>query len=136
MSVIAPTGPPSNAQVLRLSVQNLACHPQAQRRYVQIGWMDRAVANFTQITENLSPLVAEGEINAEDVQLLQELRAAVIDTADRHPDFLQTNIRQPREFLFSKALEDEGWERIRTLARAAHGRLSGDRSVFISIMAK
>jgi hypothetical protein len=136
MSVFAPTGPPTTAQVLRLAVQNLACHPQAQRRYVQMGWMDRAFANLTEISEDLSPLIADDEISAEDASLLQELREAVVDATDRRPDLLQQDTRQPREFLFSNALEDEDWDRIRMLARAAHGRLSGDRSVFISIMAK
>ena len=135
MSVFAPTGPPTTAQVLRLAVQNLACHPQAQRRYVQMGWMDRAFGNLMEI-EDLSPLIADNEISAEDASLLQGLRAAVIDATDRRPDLLQPDTRQPREFLFSNALEDEDWDRIRTLARAAHKRLSGDRSVFISIMAK
>jgi hypothetical protein len=136
MSVFAPTGPPSTAHVLRLAVQNLACHPQAQRRYVQMGWMDRAFTNLTEITEDLSPLLADNEISSEDAALLEQLRAAVIDAVDRRPDLLQPDTRQPREFLFSNALEDEDWDRIRTLARSAHGRLSGDRSVFISIMAK
>jgi hypothetical protein len=136
MSVFAPTGPPTPAQILRLAVQNLACHPQAQRRYVQMGWMDRAFANLTEITTDLSPLIADKEITQEDASLLSTLREDVAETLSRRPDLLMTDTRQPREFLFSDALEDEDWERIRQLARTAHGKLSGDRSVFVSIMAK
>lgn len=136
MSVFAPVGPPSSAQILKLAVQNLACHPQAQRRYVQLGWMDRAVANLARIGGELDTLVADGDITAEDATLVGELRDEVAGALSRRPDLLQLDRRAPREFLFSDALENEDWDRIRQIARVAHGKLSGGSSVFISIMAK
>ncbi len=136
MSVFAPVGPPSSAQILRLAVQNLACHPQAQRRYVQMGWMDRAVDNLARIGAELDSLVTDGDITAEEAVLVGELRDEVAGALSRRPDLLQADRRAPREFLFSDALENEDWEAIRQLARVAHGKLSGGRSVFISIMAK
>jgi hypothetical protein len=136
MSVFAPVGPPSSAQILKLAVQNLACHPQAQRRYVQLGWMDRAVANLERIGADLDPLVATEDISEEEAAIVRELRDEVQRALSRRPGLLELDRRGPREFLFSNALENDDWDRIRQIARLAHGKLSGGRSVFISIMAK
>ena len=135
MSSSAPAAPPSPAQLLRLAVQNLSCHPQSQRRYVQLGWMDRAIANLAEIGADLSPLVESGEINEEDAAQVAALRDTVNNVVKRRPDLLLVDQRQPREFLFSRALEDDDWNAIRQLARVLHRKLSGDRSVFVSIMA-
>jgi hypothetical protein len=135
MSLSASDAPPSSAQLLRLAVQNLACHPQSQRRYVQLGWMDRAIANLAEIAADLSPLVEAGEVKEEDAAQVVALRDTVNAALERRPDLLQVDHRQPRAFLFSNALEDDDWNGIRQLARALHRKLSGDRSVFVSIMA-
>src|ERR1700733_8374106 len=123
MSAFAPVGPPSNAQILKLAVQNLACHPQAQRRYVQIGWMDRAVANLRQIGADLDVLVAAGDLTAEDATVVGHGRDELNDALGARPALLHANGREPREFLFSDALENEDWDRIRQTARAAHRKL-------------
>ncbi len=136
MSAFAPVGPPSNAQVLKLAVQNLACHPQAQRRYVQIGWMNRAIANLREIGADLDALVAAGDFTEEEATVVRQLLDEFDNALSQRPDLLAFEGREPREFLFSNALENEEWDRIRQSARVAHRKLSGDRSVFISIMAK
>jgi hypothetical protein len=98
--------------------------------------MDRAVANLRQIGADLDTLVAAGDLTAEDATVVRHVRDELNDALSRRPDLLHANGREPREFLFSDALENEDWDRIRQTARAAHRKLSGDRSVFISIMAK
>src|SRR3954469_4845955 len=104
----APTPPPDD-QLLRLAVQNLACHPQAQRRYVQMGWMGRAVGNLQRIGADLGGLVAEGKLDADQAQLIGELREQVADALARRPDLLAEERAAPREFLFSDALENDDW---------------------------
>jgi hypothetical protein len=131
-----PVGPPSTAQLLRLAVQNFACHPQAQRRYVQMGWMDRAVQNLTRLTADPDALVAEGELSESEVQLVMGVREQLEAGLAEHADLLEADRRAPREFLFTNALENDSWDRIRETARAAHHQLSGDKSVFVSINAK
>jgi hypothetical protein len=131
-----PVGPPSTAQLLRLAVQNLACHPQAQRRYVQIGWMDRAVNNLMRLAADPEALIAEGELSETDIQAVVAVREQLERALAEHPDLLEPDRRAPREFLFTNALENESWNRIRERARAAHHELSGNRSVFVSINAK
>jgi hypothetical protein len=131
-----PAGPPSTAQLLRLAIQNLACHPQAQRRYVQMGWMDRAVDNLTKLAADPDALAGEGELSESEIELVVGVREQLEAALAANPDLLERDRRAPREFLFTNALETESWDRIRVLARVAHHELSGDKSVFISINAK
>jgi hypothetical protein len=98
--------------------------------------MDRAVANLTRIGADLDALVTAGDLTAEEAKVVRDVRDELNDALSRRPDLLHSDGREPREFLFSDALENEDWDRIRQSARVAHRKLSGDRSVFISIMAK
>jgi hypothetical protein len=131
-----PVGPPSTAQLLRLAIQNFACHPQAQRRYVQMGWMDRAVENLTKLAADSDALAAEGELSGSEIELIVGVRDQLEAALAANPDLLERERRAPREFLFTNALENESWDRIRERARIAHHQLSGDKSVFVSINAK
>jgi len=135
---VPPTAPapPSDEQLIRLAVQNLACHPQAQRRYVQMGWMSRAMGNLSRIGEDLDTLVADGRLDGEQARQIAELRTLVQETLERRPDLVDEAGASARDYLFSSALEDDDWETIRQRARKLHHALSGEMSVFISIMAK
>jgi hypothetical protein len=134
----APLRPaaPTNDQLLRLAVHNLACHPQAQRRYVQSGWMAAAFANLTRLGAQLDTLEAEGKLDADEAEEIGALRDLVAQTLERRPHLLEDEDVDTREYLFSQALEDEDWEVIRQRARKVHARLAGANSVFIAINAK
>lgn len=127
---------PSDTQLLRLAVQNLACSPQAQRRYVQLGFMRRAIGNLQRVGADVDRLVAEGALDAEQAELVRQLREDVAQQMSTHEDFLEEANAAPREFLFGTALENEDWERVRQLARRGHSMLAGEESVFVAIMAK
>lgn len=125
-----------DAQMLRLAVQNLACAPQAQRRYVQLGLMRRSIANLDRIAADLTPRIDSGELDSDQAGLVAELREEVNRQMRENPDFLEESSSAPREFLFGTALETEGWHRVRHLARRGHTAIAGDESPFVAIMAK
>ena len=128
--------PPPDTQLLRLAVQNLACAPQAQRRYVQMGLMRRAVANLDRLGADPGTLEGGKPIAPEGAGLIRALREDVLAQVQAHPDFLEETGAEPREYLFGHALENEDWERIRRQARRCHSHLAGDGSPFLAIMAK
>jgi len=132
----APPGPPPDHQLLRLAVQNLACSPQAQRRYVQMGWMPRALSNLDHIGANVDVLVGEGRLNAKPAAMIKQLRDQVKEAQARQEDFIEEKASGPREFLFGHALENDDWEAIRQHARRIHTEIMGEESVFIAIQAK
>lgn len=127
---------PPDIKLLQLAVQNLACAPQAQRRYVQLGLMSRAVANLNRIGADPRPLLAAGELTPEQAELVVELQAELARQLETHDDFLEEADAGPREFLFGHALENEGWHTLRHIARRSHSALVGDASPFMAIMAK
>lgn len=127
---------PSDVTLLRLAVQNLACAPQAQRRYVQLDMMRRAIGNLDRIGARAGELVASGELDADQAARVSELREEVLHQLDANPDFLEEAHAADREFLFGHALENDGWTRIRALARPCHSALVGEESPFLALRAK
>lgn len=121
---------------LRLAVQNLACAPQAQRRYVQLGWMRRAIDNLDRVGAQVEALVAADLLSAEQADLVAALRAEVLARMASDPGFLEEDASGPRDFLFGGALENPGWDVVRHQARRCHADLAGEDSVFMAIMAK
>lgn len=132
----APNAAPPDVKLLQLAVQNLACAPQAQRRYVQMGLMSRAVDNVNRLGADPQPLVDAGELTPEQAELVAKLQAELARQLEEHEDFLEERDAGPREFLFGHALENEGWHTLRHLARESHSALVGDASPFMAIMAK
>jgi hypothetical protein len=126
----------TDAQLLRLAVQQLACAPQAQRRTVQLGHMQRAVANLQRIAADLTPLVDAGVLDSEQADLVAAVRAELVANLERHEDFLQERDSAPRAFLLGSALETDDWHALRLTARRAYHAIHGDKSPFIAIMAK
>jgi hypothetical protein len=122
--------------MLGQSVRVLACHPQAQRRYVQMGWLGPAVDNLLRLTGQLDALVADGKVAPDAADGVRALRQLVSEILEQRPDLVDAGGSAPREYLFSHALEDEDWEAIRQRARKLHHALSGDKSVLIAIYAK
>jgi hypothetical protein len=127
---------PSDVTLLRLAVQNLACAPQAQRRYVQLDLMRRAIGNLDRVGARARELVAEGELDPRQAELVGGLRDEVLHQMAADPDFLEEEGSGERDYLFGHALETEGWGRVRTLARACHTELVGADSPFLALRAK
>lgn len=127
---------PSDVTLLRLAVQNLACAPQAQRRYVQLDMMRRAIGNLDRIGARADELAAAGELDADQAARVAELRDEVLRQMEADPDFLEEGQAGTREFLFGHALENDGWDRIRRLARPCHSALVGEESPFLALRAK
>ena len=123
-------------QKARLAIQNLACVPQAQRRYIQMGWMPNAIVNLDNAVENLDSLIGDELVTPEQADKMRELHRLVHHGLDTHEDFLEEKISGPREFLLGHALENDDWEAIRQVARNLFGDVAGEDSVFIAINAK
>lgn len=126
----------TDANLLRLAVQQLACAPQAQRRTVQLGHLQRAVANLQRIAADLEPLVDAGVLDDEQADLVVALRDELVADLEAHEDFLEERDSGPREYLLGNALENDDWHRLRLTARRAYHAIHGDQSPFVAIMAR
>jgi hypothetical protein len=126
----------TDAKLLRLAVQQLACAPQAQRRQVQLGNLPRAVANLDRLGADPTQFVAAGILDDEQASLVAGLRDELRQRLADDPDFLALRLSTPREFLFSSALETEEWHTLRLVARRAYHAIAGDESPFIALTAR
>lgn len=122
--------------VLRLAVQSLANAPQAQRRYVQLGMMPKAIGSLEELGADPRALEGGDEFSDEGVALIKELREEVMRQMEASDDLMELGQAAPREFLFGEALENEAWENIRQLARRTHTEISGEVSALLAVMAK
>ena len=126
----------TEAQLLRLAVQQLACAPQAQRRTCQLGHLSRAVDNLDRLGADLEPLREADVLDDEQAALVTALWEQLRRQRQADPDFLPQADTEKREFLFTTALETPQWHELRLAARRAYHAIQGDRSPFIAIMAK
>ncbi|HLH67178.1 MAG TPA: hypothetical protein VKV27_15920 [Solirubrobacteraceae bacterium] len=102
---------------LRIAIMNLACAPQAQRRYVQLGTLERACDTVASIAPRAGSLVAEGLLSAQAAGHLQEVCTALESLKAAREDYLAQRGSERREYLFGEALQDEHWHRVRHAAR-------------------
>jgi hypothetical protein len=123
--------PNTDAMMLRFAMQNLACAPQAQRRYVQLGFMARTVANLNRIAPNLDALVDAGLLDEEQADLANQVQAELSRRLQENPGFLREEVSGPREFLYSHELEGPDWHELRHLARRANSAIVGEGSLFV-----
>jgi hypothetical protein len=126
----------TDAQLLRLAVQQLATASQAQRRTLQLGHLPRAVANLQRIAADLQALRQAGVFDDEQLALVAALRDEVSARSDADPAFIPREGVDGRDFLFTSALETPEWHHLRLTARRAYHAIAGDQSPFIAIMAK
>ncbi len=104
-------------QRLRAATMNLACGAAAQRRFVQLGMLQRSCATIAELAPQLGTFRNDGALSSGQAALLAQL-AAELDALSKTEDFIREREAGPREFLFGDALQDEGWHRVRHLARA------------------
>lgn len=130
--------PPSEAMLLRLAVQQLANGPQAQRRYVQLGIMARAVGNLERLGADPRGVDGGEMFSDEAAAAIARLREHLLAKSQAEPRLFAAFDEQvcgPREFLWSDALVDDDWEELRQLARRCYREIADD-SVFVALMAK
>jgi hypothetical protein len=126
----------SKVRTLRLAVQNLASPPQAQRRYVQLGWMKRAIGNLSTLGAELDVFQRAGHLDEGQVRLIAQLRTELEQRMRAHPGMLDEAGSDRREYLHSHALETEDWHAVRHLARRCWTAIAGAESPFIALKAK
>ena len=112
---------------LRLAAMNLACAPLAHRRYVQLGMLQRAAQTVEEKGGQAQELQEAGVLDASQAELLTSLHEELTKLRESNEDYMQERIAGPREFLFTDALEDEDWHKVRHLARSSYTSLREDR---------
>lgn len=112
MATQAPA-PPKPEFALRIAVMNLACAPQAQRRYVQLGMLQRACATVDQ----LAPRAGELDITAAQKERLLEVATELAQLRESSGDFMHLAESSNRAFLYGSALEEPAWSGVRHAAR-------------------
>lgn len=112
---------------LRLAVMNLGAAPLAQRRYVQLGMLQHAAQTVEQEGGRTEELRDAGVLDASQAELIASLRGELAELRDGTTDYMHEREAAPREFLFVHALEDEGWHKVRHLARTCFTSLREDR---------
>lgn len=112
---------------LRLAVMSLGGAPLAQRRNVQLGMLQRAAQTVEQEGGRTAELRDAGVLDPSQAELIASLRAELAELRDGTDDYMQEREAGPREFLFAHALEDEGWHKVRHLARSCFTSLRDGR---------
>ncbi len=103
---------------LRLAVMNLSCTPLAQRRYVQLGWLQRAAQTVEEEGGRAQELLEAGVIDPSQADLLASVREELTRLRESADDYMDERDAGTREYLYSHALEDESWHKVRHLARS------------------
>jgi hypothetical protein len=112
---------------LRLAVMHLGCAPQAQRRYVQLGLLQRAAQTVEEEGGRAERLLEAGVLDRSQAELVASLRDELAELRESTDDYMHERVAHPREFLFGHALEEEGWRTLRHLARSCFMALREDR---------
>ena len=111
---------------LRLAAMTLGAAPQAQRRSVQLGMLQRAAQTVEQEGRRTEELRDAGVLDSSQAELIASLRRELAELRDSTDDYMHEREAGPREFLFVHALEDEGWHKVRHLARTCFTSLRED----------
>lgn len=103
---------------LRLAVMNLGCAPLANRRYVQLGWLQRAVQTVEEEGGQAQKMLQAGIIDSSQADLVTSVREELSKLRESTDDYMEERDADTRDYLYSHALEDEGWNKVRHLARS------------------
>ncbi len=109
---------------LRLAMHAFSGAPQAQRRWVQMGVMQRARDILDSDGDRIGELHRQGAIDDELAQMLENAYQRYLALKAGHEDLLEERISRPRSFLWSTALQGEDWTAMRRAARPCLTALS------------
>lgn len=116
---------------VRMAVHPLGGHPQAQRRWLQMGFM-RSIATLEHDAGRFGEFVAAGAATEDQAQLVAEaLSAFQAVKASRGDDPFYGEASRTRAFLLSDAFEEDDWSDLRFKARSAFAALNAGRGNFI-----
>src|SRR5262245_13181710 len=109
---------------VRGAVMNLSAHPEAMRWWVQLGLLPKGIGLIEKRATETDSLVADGVLDADEAQLLVEIRDRIAALKGDGGDFLREAESKQREYLFSDALESPEWSELRVVARRLFAQLS------------
>jgi hypothetical protein len=109
---------------MRFAVHPFSGHPQAQRRWTQMGHIQRS----RDLLESEAPQMTEYVAAGAETQREAELVAATFDAykhlSAKREDLFYSQQFGARRFLWSTAFEEDDWNDLRAKARAAFAALS------------
>lgn len=115
---------------LRIAIHPLAGHPQAQRRWVQMGFVK--ATDFLEVHANqVDAYVAAGAATPDQARLVADVLAAFLEVKAARPDLFYERECGPRAFLWSTAFEEDEWTDLRVKARLAFSALSEGKEPLI-----
>lgn len=109
---------------LRFGVLALAIPPGAARRWVQLGMMQRVCQPLEAGLAGVHHLETVGEIDVNQRQLAAEVVSLFARLRDERDDVFEERDAGPRSFMWSDALDDDDWKKIRRKARVCYAALS------------
>lgn len=116
---------------LRFAMLALAQPPSSQRRWVQLGNMRAACEILDAEGDSAGRLQRDGVLTGEQADGVREVVAGYVELREAREDLLEERRSAPRAFLWSDAMEDAGWLRLRHLARDCYVTLSEGRPPII-----
>lgn len=102
---------------LRMAIMNVACAPQAQRRYAQLGMLQRSIETLEAEAPELRRHRDEGVITDAELDALETVQARLAEIPLSDEALGDLEGVYSRDFLFSHALENEAWTKARYAAR-------------------
>jgi hypothetical protein len=116
---------------LRLAIHPFAGHPQAQRRWVQLGYMQRSSEMLDVEAGRVDAYVAAGALTSDHARQVAEVIEAFNAVKARRDDLFYDQECAPRAFLWSTAFEEDDWIDLRAKARRIFGALSEGKESLI-----
>ena len=109
---------------LRFSALALAGPPSSQRRWVQLGMLQRACGILEQELSEVPVLAEQGAVSDQQAQLISGMGERYLSLRAASDDLLDEARSEKRSFLWSDALESPQWRELRRAARQCYDVLS------------
>jgi hypothetical protein len=116
---------------LRWAIHPFAGHPMAQRRWVQMGHMQRSGESLEDETGRVDAYVAAGAMTEAVAVQVAEVLDAFHEVKARRTDLFYEEVSAPRTFLWTTAFEEDDWTDLRAKARRTFGTLSEGKEQII-----